>query len=200
MTFFSPCDNVDIRMFFSDAIMNKYPNSLLFELIERKKRSDVFVVNDSIVLEDVSYDILKLIQECMLYDFNINTIIVYLKSGDDKQYYKYSLQKFLDQDTINLNMTERSGIFLMKFEKSLKKYLNCVLFKYTYHETIMNVMCEPFDLSAFINYILTKRKIETHEPFIQYKKKFVIMWNTIMKSKFDLTITETPYGSNISSY
>jgi hypothetical protein len=83
------------------------------------------VINSGLSDQQKSECMLRIAKNCLLNDFDIDTIIVYLKSGNRDEYNKnHSLMDRQNNTMINLKMNERSSVFLLNFEQKLKKYIN----------------------------------------------------------------------------
>ena len=126
MAFFSPYDNVAIKMYISDETLDKYPNCTLSRMREWKKSGDTVVMHgDAILLFDINTIMLNLIIECMQCDFNISAIYMYIADGS-KNIIKtgyYGTDNICGTHiSLNTNVSRESQIFLTKFRKILHKY------------------------------------------------------------------------------
>lgn len=74
MSLFCPCDDINYKIFIPQVFLNRYKNSTLYNLNERKKRRDsIDIYNDAIIV-DVERDILLIINEFIINDFNLDKI------------------------------------------------------------------------------------------------------------------------------
>jgi len=80
MAFFVPCDDVNIKMYFSLSYLENYKDSAFYSMYNWKiSGMNVDTYNDGILLCDVDKETLKLIQECMINDFDINVLMKYFQ-------------------------------------------------------------------------------------------------------------------------
>jgi len=162
MAFFSPYDNVDVKMYISDETLDKYPLCTLTRMREWKKNSATSVVlhNGSILLFDIDARMLKLLIKCMHCDFDISAIEIYLsktfethKSSSDCTCVNYNIKPYSDLININIStnkciaifesfISHASFLFLTEFRDVLNKYNFDDQFYYSYcHESNHILLC-----------------------------------------------------------
>jgi hypothetical protein len=103
MSLFCPCDDVNYKIFISQIYLNKYKNSMLYNLNEWKKMGNTVDIYDGALIVDVQKDILLIIIEFIIYDFDMNKIPLFndIILGVQKASPKYLRNKreaYLEQD------------------------------------------------------------------------------------------------------
>jgi hypothetical protein len=179
MSYFSPYDNVDTRMYISEITLNNYPGSIFFKLYEWKKRGDnVILCNDSILLIDIDTCLLKIIIKCLVYDFDIFVIEPYILNNNERNMFKFTYSMYDDNSggcnwSTNIHISTDAYLLLTELELILQKYNLPPHFYYIYNnEKCIDVRSGRFD---------------THEPLYieNYNNaKFQIPIKTLLKYDF----------------
>jgi len=207
MAFFIPCDDIDTKMYFSLSNLEKYVNSEFYLMYNRKiDKKYVDTYNDGILLCDVDKETLKIIQECVINDFDINVIAPYLKSDEinDKNYENnfFSYYESGCKCQCVCVTTDNNGRRVLdKLNNSLKKYIKTTNFKYNKFFELFGVTLKEFDLNKFllsrdmeIKKIMCDAKINHCGIEYSSKKLFIDNWNMLMESEFLSYNTQQVYG------
>jgi hypothetical protein len=195
MAFFVPCDDVNIKMYFSTTFLDKYDDCAFSSMYKwEKKGMNVDLYNGGILLYDVDKETLKLIQECLIEDFDINVMIKYLKYNIFKCTHLHgslvNVDSYKGGVKIALYTDENGYLILNKLNKALVKYIGKTKFKYNNYNFIHDLNLEEFDLDDYITYLAFSNREEHDDKRTQYrggrivKENFIANWNDLMESKF----------------